>query len=790
MNTQVIKKSNAKLSLARLSAQTLFESFNSLSSITTEDVLQILTDKAETPVFVRQEFIKQLNKIQDIYKPFFEVYDPTSKDMRSFVYECLMNLYRNKPHTVLNFKTDNKSLKNTISWIANNFKIIANNDIKSVTKYTVRNIAEQQFIALYDTKSPHYEQDLKEYFNCHDSIDNNSNLILYATSKGVGKSTTIYNYIQQFKEAGFETANNEVSLPQGGFNNGSEFSEYSLLRLSEIQKELKYSESTIMNIGRREDYSYEKKFEMKTYLKAIARWMTSTNYNLGKMFNDRTILTVNTIPAKYSIIDKNFGKIDYDQNINIFKTDIKRLQRFYDLLIEEDESDLAFSTEKEENKPDIALLKSLFNDEQLYLFSKITSIISQLDYVHEDAFSVASIMKHLKAQGEDILDNYYNEKTLLEMIQTLYSKNVITRANTNSGKYCKYHFGNLLNLKEEDIEGKLTDISVEDEIKEARKTWDRIIELAKKVDTEFDNKPTDPRPTDRLEFTKDDIKTTHMFVCDNQYSQPSSDIKDTTQFIITAEPTKEYISSKPEQLDRKGEHYRPTCFVYEMDETPLEEQKKIFDDLKERISDNIYSITYSGGKSIHTLVWIKPEDRDEVKKDFKWYWTETAKELFGNNWEKLDKADASIARLSRRPGAIRDNGELQECYYLNKNVKGIILSNLIQRKKELDRKQKYQQKIEEELRKQKQLSFSFDNKNERPLIEQLKDIANKSSSESVKLAYEILESGNAESGSNMIGAIGAMKKLAENDSKWYELGQQLVDICHSQHPSNISFKNF
>lgn len=318
----------------------------------------------------------------------------------------------------------------------------------------------------------------------------------------------------------------------------------------------------------------------------------------------------------------------------------------------------------------------------------------------------------------------------------------------------------------------------------------------------IDDKPTDPKPEkdkDEVEdetevvdfsseeFTSEDMKLTHMNAYDDVTSKPVIDIKDTTQYILTAEPTEEYIQSKPAQIDRKGEHYRPVCFLYESDELPIEEQEKMALQLKDKIPDNIFSITHSGSKSIHTLVWIKPEDRDEVRKDFKWYWTEVAKKLFGDNWKHLDKNVASIARLSRRPGAIRDNGNKQTCLYINRNVKGLDIDNLIQAKKVLDKEEEMRNKMNAKIREMKKTSSSY---NERPLMEQFKSIANKSSSESVRLAYDILNSGSAESGSNMIGAIMALAKMAEGDSKWIDLRDELYDICHKQHPTNIPTKPF
>lgn len=792
-----VEKGNCRQIVSRLAAEQLFKTNPSLSSIDGNDVERAITDYVKLPVFIKEEYVKSIGQTVRVTKQFCDVYDPLSQTMFNLVNNKLTKLYENRAHTIPNFKTDNKSLEKTMKWITDNFKAISKNDIKNLTQYVIKNIAEQQFIALYDTHSPSYEEDLKKYFDCHTTINDAANLIIYSATKGAGKSTSIDNYIKQHKKAGFNTPNYVVNAPTGGFNVPSEFSEYSLLQLNELHKDTAYDKTTLMNVGRREYYQYEKKFHTPVQLKAISRWLSSTNDTLPAVFNDRTILTVNTISAAYNIIKENFGEIEVDPNTNIFKTDVKKLQRLYDSLETFDVDNCELETNNMDINALLSKLKKLFNDEHLYLLANVTRSLAAAAYTgQDDTYSVASIIKILRNSGEDILDSYYKERTLLEIFQKLYSKGIITRANTNSGKYCKYHLGCLLNLTEDLIDGKTEDTSIVDEIKQARQVWDKLIALAKQIDDEFPD-TTDPTPSNdndpfdkdysNEEFGKEDVVATHMFGNDVVNSLPTAAIKEDTQFIVSAEPKKEYIKKiqeTGEALNRRKDDYYPTCFVYEMDETPLEEQEELMKNVVRRIPNNVYSLTYSGSKSFHCLVWIKPEDRVYMNpENFQWYWTEVAKNLFGTRWEELDKADATICRLTRRPGAIRDNGKKQTCLYMNRDVVGIDLTALIRQRKELDKREAEIKIREEALRRYKQQSFQFE---EQDLMTQLQNIMKKTNNESGQLAYEILSSGIAESGSNMIGAIGYMKKLKDNDNKWEPLLHELYDICHKQHPSNIT----
>lgn len=122
-------------------------------------------------------------------------------------------------------------------------------------------------------------------------------------------------------------------------------------------------------------------------------------------------------------------------------------------------------------------------------------------------------------------------------------------------------------------------------------------------------------------------------------------------------------------LRRIDENMVPYFFVYESDSLSLEEQLKNVDKILDSPNGEcITSVTFSGSKSIHTLVKIPEKFRNEVKKDYKFYWNNVAQYLFQNNKDKLDKACATISRLTRQPNGTRENGKKQVCYYYNKDA--------------------------------------------------------------------------------------------------------------------------
>lgn len=273
-------------------------------------------------------------------------------------------------------------------------------------------------------------------------------------------------------------------------------------------------------------------------------------------------------------------------------------------------------------------------------------------------------------------------------------------------------------------------------------------------------------------YSENDIKKFNMPVCVDKYSNPieKGQNVDNAEYIVTAEWTKEYKETVDiKNRDRKSINMRPVCFVYESDKLDLQLQKNRINKLitNDKYKNNIFSITYSGNKSYHILVYINEKDRDIVKNDFQYYWTEVAKNLFGKrNLKFLDKSCASIAKLSRKPGGNRTNDNtFQYCYYLNREVTGIDLKDIIKNKPKT---------IVKPIKTIKNQEYS----SEKTLLD-LKKIYNKTHNVNCGTIIDILDSGSAPTGLT-IGIFGYLKTL---NGDYYNVAKELYDIVHKQHKS-------
>ena len=104
-----------------------------------------------------------------------------------------------------------------------------------------------------------------------------------------------------------------------------------------------------------------------------------------------------------------------------------------------------------------------------------------------------------------------------------------------------------------------------------------------------------------------------------------------------------------------------TRFVFECDNTDLDKQFERAEDLK----DIACRATFSGSKSVHVIFQFEDALENVCKEHYKDIWAACNK-LFFNN--EADTACANPARLTRRPGAIRDNGEEQYLVYRYNNI--------------------------------------------------------------------------------------------------------------------------
>ncbi len=168
----------------------------------------------------------------------------------------------------------------------------------------------------------------------------------------------------------------------------------------------------------------------------------------------------------------------------------------------------------------------------------------------------------------------------------------------------------------------------------------------------------------------------HFLPCDDLYSQPDMDmvVHSDTKFFITATFKPDIYKTaleNGEQLRRTTSNLIPTAFVYESDSLNIEEQ---ISNIKKEAMDGILSITYSGNKSVHVIVPIDVEEGKTItdNKEYKYLWEELAKTIFLDT-SNLDGQCATIGRLSRLPGATRDNGKTQKCLYYNPECRCVML---------------------------------------------------------------------------------------------------------------------
>lgn len=285
-------------------------------------------------------------------------------------------------------------------------------------------------------------------------------------------------------------------------------------------------------------------------------------------------------------------------------------------------------------------------------------------------------------------------------------------------------------------------------------------------------------------YTKELIDKFHTPVCKTVVSTPKTDVNPLEDaFLVTAEPTEEYLAklSRGEaSINRTAANYKPVFFVFECDHVELEKQKELYNSvLAGQYHDNVFSITSSGNKSLHMLVYINPEDRENVRHDFHYYWSKTAKMLFGDNASLLDAACATVGRLSRLPGGTRDTGVRQVCSYMNEGVVGIDLTNLISKhEKEL--------LVASYLAESKKKAYKKEDLTIEQEIEKMRKMRKKNSSGSFELACSVVLDKNLPSGENYIGAFRSLVSRGFSEEFIRDLYFEVVQAVHrSNMPKNF-----
>ena len=300
--------------------------------------------------------------------------------------------------------------------------------------------------------------------------------------------------------------------------------------------------------------------------------------------------------------------------------------------------------------------------------------------------------------------------------------------------------------------------------------------------------PTDPSP-DKDDDNKDDdnkimltpidcnfdFMSDRTPVCEDKYSKPTFTANEKTQFLVTASYKPEYIQEVNEgkvEINRCGENMIPEYFVYESDELTVEEQKEIAEKLLNSSNGNyVRSITDSGNKSLHILV--KVNNGQALSTDFKFWWNKCADHLFGKEVaSKMDKACASVGRLTRFPNGTRDNGNKQQCLYYNPKSTAYEFSE-----SEIDAVMWAREVQQVEL--QKNLK-RFENSDDKSEVEILTNYYNKNPNKWGLVYNTIIKHEPIPSGSDMIGSI-KMLEVAKLEG----LRKEFATRAHQQHPSNI-----
>ena len=252
------------------------------------------------------------------------------------------------------------------------------------------------------------------------------------------------------------------------------------------------------------------------------------------------------------------------------------------------------------------------------------------------------------------------------------------------------------------------------------------------------------------------------------------DVEGNEEFLCSAT----YKTSFDGTMNRKSANMKPVFFVYESDDLTKEEQhlaiKPALQDPEKR--KHIFSVTDSGSKSLHILVYIDPKYQEEALRSYKYYWKEVGNYIFGREYMlKCDPNVATNARLTRMPGGTRDNGNAQKCFYINRKVEGICFhDNWIHTVNESIRQEK---EIEEQNKKRFR-----ENRERFGQTDEMTTLNNfyKARPDKWEVAKTLVDGGDPGSGSNMIGAIGMLKQAG-----LLELADIAKCVAHQYHPSNI-----
>ena len=400
---------------------------------------------------------------------------------------------------------------------------------------------------------------------------------------------------------------------------------------------------------------------------------------------------------------------------------------------------------------------SKVSKESLYdemIMNSLAFAYSNNDLDKNKIYSIKSLL--------DVMDMDYNPSNIQKLKAFLLKNRNKGVKVYRSGNYRLSSFIDVIAINASVNDNDLEEIK--EDIDTCVKEWERILSNLKSKD------PNDP--SNNLRYVNDTY--------DKELSKDSTN----KEFICTAKYTREYeeeLNNSNITPDRKSEHLIPTFFVYESDTLSLNEQKDL---INKANTNNIYTSTFSGSKSIHYLVPIEQSQANEIKKDFKYYWNKAGEIVFNKEIMKsMDSNCASIGRLSRNPNAYRKIGNAkvkQDLLYKNDNVIPVNLNQIIkEHNQEIKSKEEFNKvklKINESIN--AQLPQLNNNKD----INYLERCYNKNHNENVGMALQVLKGIQLPKGSNLIGIASTLKTMDVD----IELRKQIITILKQQHPSNLT----
>lgn len=205
-----------------------------------------------------------------------------------------------------------------------------------------------------------------------------------------------------------------------------------------------------------------------------------------------------------------------------------------------------------------------------------------------------------------------------------------------------------------------------------------IDELIAKLEGETPSPPTPPSPPSpptnkdldigsRLVFKS--IGDTTPKMVNGQSEEPNMGLNDFRDDIPN-----EKLIHKNGEISYCNENVKMENFLFEFDDTPLEEQRKMIDKAKSFCK----SITYSGGKSYHFIIHTNFDElvkfsNEEKGRYYKRVWKKLADAYFPNL--KPDSACSNNARKTRNPNGMRSPEDIdslptiQTCEHYNETVR-------------------------------------------------------------------------------------------------------------------------